>query len=123
MTGPITMFVFLMSLWPSWVMWGRLDWRIGAAMVDPTTAGGAVLEQLADPAKAAPALGLLLLIGFLLTLVFLLGTFVIVRSLRRYWAAAARRRCKQTPMDDVWAMHKPPPDVDFDEQDACDSDH
>ena len=76
----------------------------------------AVTKQDADPAKVAPALALVLLIGFLLALVFLLSTYVLVRSMRRYRTAAGRRRRAPTPSDDVWAMSKLPDDADTDDR-------
>lgn len=75
----------------------------------------AVPKQHADPAKVAPALALVLLIGFVLAILFLLSTYVLVRSMRRHRAAASRRRRAPTPMDDVWAMGKLPDDAGTDD--------
>ena len=98
------------------------QWVLAAA-ARTAAAGGRAPEQPIDPARAAPALGLALLVGFLLALVLLLGTFVLVRALRRFRLASARTRRKETPVDDVWAMHKPPPDIDLDGWEESDSDH
>ncbi len=53
-----------------------------------------------------------LLAGFLLMLLFLGGSFVIVRATRRYLAATLRRRGAPTVSDDVWLMHKLPNESD-----------
>ncbi len=53
-----------------------------------------------------------LLAGFLLILLFLGGSFVIVRATRRYLAATLRRRGTPTVSDDVWSMHKLPNESD-----------
>ena len=83
----------------------------------------AVPKQDADPTKVAPALALVLLIGFVLALLFLLSTYVLVRSMRRYRAAASRRRRAPTPTDDVWAMGKLPDDADTDDRGLEEPEH
>ncbi len=56
-------------------------------------------------AKAATPL---LAIGLLLILVFLLGTYVLVRSSRRFLDSTRRERAAPTPTPDIWSMHKAP---------------
>ena len=53
-----------------------------------------------------------LMVGLLLTLLFLGGSLVIVRATRRYQAATSRRRGPPTANDDVWSMHKLPNESD-----------
>jgi len=55
--------------------------------------------------RAAP---MVLLTTFLVVVVFLGGSLVLVRGLRRYLAEADRKRPVPTPTDDVWAMHRVP---------------
>ncbi len=69
----------------------------------------------ADPEaqRFATAYGLLLLVGFLLVVVFLLGSYIAVRVSRRVRAESARKRALPTPTEDVWSMHRLPDDEDY----------
>lgn len=77
----------------------------------------AMPKEDVDPAKVVPALALVLLVGFVLAMLFLLSTYVLVRSMRRQRAAASRRRRAPTPTDDVWSMSRLPDDADTDDED------
>lgn len=61
----------------------------------------------------------LLLVGLLLVLVFLAGTYVLVRSSRRFLERTRRERAPPTPVPDIWSMHKAPefPEEEGDEFD------
>jgi len=63
--------------------------------------------------QAAP---MLLLTTFLLIGVFLGGSLILVRGMRRRREASEQRRRVPTPSDDIWSMH--PPQDDFDEHAA-----
>ncbi len=72
------------------------------------------------PSPAAGAVSLFVLVSVILVLVFLLGTFVLVRNARRRRATAERQPPAPTSADDVWAMHKLPEEDDRAEPDAQD---
>ncbi len=59
--------------------------------------------------KAAP---MLLLVTFLLVIVFLGGSLILVRGLRKNREASEHRRRPPTPSDDVWAMKGSLDDID-----------
>jgi len=61
----------------------------------------------------------LLLVGLLLVLVFLAGTYVLVRSSRRFLDRTRRERAAPTPVPDIWSTHKVPefPEEEEDEFD------
>ena len=69
-------------------------------------------------------LSLLLMVGFVLALVVLLGSYVLVRTMRRYRALTQRKPGVPTPNEDVWAMHQAPTDLDEEDNGpagACES--
>lgn len=57
-------------------------------------------------------MGLVVLVGLILVLLFFLGSFVLARSARRYRQFCERRRAVPTSSEDVWSMHKLPDDWD-----------
>jgi len=57
-----------------------------------------------EAARYAQALGLALVTALVLVLVFLVGSFIIVRSSRRYRASLERRRARPTQSDDAWSL-------------------
>lgn len=57
-------------------------------------------------AQAVQASPYVLMVGFLLVLLFLGGSFIIVRSARRFRESVLRKKPAPTESDDVWAMHK-----------------
>jgi len=63
-----------------------------------------------DP--AVPALALLLLVMLFLALVVFVGSYVLVRAVRRFRGNLRRQRPAPTASEDVWAMHRLPEDVD-----------
>ena len=98
----------LMVFWA----WGSWVYRVSA---DPSSAAMIVQTAetedgapTADQIKAASAMKLLLIVGFILFLAVLLGTFIMVRSARRYREAASRARAAPTAATDAWAMHRLP---------------
>ncbi len=68
-----------------------------------------------DRREVAWAAGTFLVVGAGLVLLFLLGSYVLIRSSRNYQARLARRRNPPSPVEDVWAMHKLPQEDESDE--------
>jgi hypothetical protein len=68
--------------------------------------GGRLFARAATP---------LLAVGFLLVLVFLVGTYVLVRSSRRFLEGTRRERASPTSTPDIWSMHRAP---EFQEEDG-----
>ncbi len=56
--------------------------------------------------------GQMLLWGMILLLILLVGSLAIVISLRHFKASLADGRSEPTPVDDVWAMHRLPPELE-----------
>lgn len=81
-----------------------------SSIVTPAQPGSAPRsDQRAALVQAAP---MLLLVTFLLVLVFLVGSFILVRGIRRHLAAGDHQRGPPTPTDDVWSMHRVRDDSD-----------
>lgn len=68
----------------------------------------------ADPAALGSALGLVLLFGFIVALVVLIGSYVIIRGARRRQSVLQRGHAGSTASDDVWSTHRVP---EFDDED------
>ncbi len=75
----------------------------------PPVAMLAKSEIPVDAGNVGPAVGLLLVIGFLLLLFVVVGMSVVMRALRRSRERTGKSTQGKTRVDDVWAMHKPPP--------------
>jgi hypothetical protein len=58
-----------------------------------------------------------LLAGFLLALLFLIGSYVFIRGSRWYRTALSRQPPAPTPTPDIWSMHKVPEDYMSDDYD------
>ena len=114
--------LLVLFVWFSWIY--RASAPTERRSVGTTTAMQMVVRDDLEP-HALPAVdqdrrreaavrlgGPTLLAGFLLMLLFLGGSFVIVRATRRYQAATLRRRGPPTVSDDVWSMHKLPKESD-----------
>jgi len=85
---------------------------VGQANVQPATR-----PKLPPEKKArARALATALVYGFLLLLTFLILWLAIMRFTRRYRAYLAQSKSKPTPVEDVWLMHKLPPEALEDEE-------
>jgi len=89
--------------------WGHWNFRTRVGNVDSVVATDAP-EEATESARIVRLAPLALLVAFLLLLVFLMGSFVIARASRRRRERTGRRPYKPTESQDVWAMHKPPPD-------------
>ncbi|MGB2987914.1 MAG: hypothetical protein WBE26_18755 [Phycisphaerae bacterium] len=95
---------FLLVLWA----WGSWSYRTSVAHRESVAVRVEPSEHAPDRAKIVRALPLFLLVALLLVLVFLLGSYVLVRATRRYRQSVNRRRAAPSPIEDVWAMHKLP---------------
>lgn len=58
-----------------------------------------------------PLLGFELLAGFVLVMVFLIGSLLMVRTMRRVRGIFFRPQPTPTPSEDVWMMHTLPSDA------------
>jgi hypothetical protein len=67
------------------------------------------------------ALGQMLLYLLLLLLVFVLGSWAIMRGSRRFLGNILRRPAEPTPTSDVWSMHRLPDENLDDDDDVQDS--
>ncbi len=63
-------------------------------------------DPFAESSRFVAAWSLFLLVGLILVLVVLLGSFILVRSGRRWRAALDHKPAPPTASEDVWAMHK-----------------
>jgi ABC-type Fe3+ transport system permease subunit len=94
--------------------WGSWVYRTSATQV-ATAESPTQSEDASDPlspekkAVAARSLTLVLLTIFALFLAVLLGSFVIVRYGRNYFAMHGRGKTAPTTNASVWEMHQPPP--------------
>jgi len=100
------------------VMWAWGSWIYRASV--PAETAGTLAEHVAaaNPAvvRAARLSPLVLLVGLLLVLVVLFGSYTLIRAIRRHRALADRKRPPPTPADDAWAMNKlrnPPDDEEL----------
>ncbi len=63
-----------------------------------------------DVARVLQGSLLMLTTGLVLVLVFIIGSYVLVRGSRRFAASIVDRPSKPTPTSDVWSMHVLPED-------------
>ena len=96
----------LLVLWA----WGNLMYRTVPS--DGQAPAVHTIARAHDPPKDQwlIAQAFLLLVGFLLFLVVVVGCFVMIRAVRRRQAAIDHRRSKPTSTDDVWSRHRLPSD-------------
>ena len=89
------------------VLWAWGSWIFRASV--PAETGGALAEHAAanpDVVRAVRLSPLVLLVGLLLILLVLFGSYTLIRAMRRHRAIADRKRPSPTASDDVWTMHK-----------------
>ena len=77
--------------------------------------GKVAFSEMADPdqTKVAKTLPIFLMFGFILVIIFLVFSYLIVRTTRRYRAGIFRKRAPPTDTKDVWSMHQLPKDDDY----------
>lgn len=100
--------LFVLFAWANWI------YRTSTAHEESAAVRVEAGERLPPSTKVVRSLPLFLLVGLLLVLVFLVGSYVIVRSGRRYRAMMGRQRAAPSSMEDVWAMHQAPQDSEDD---------
>lgn len=92
--------VLMLWAWGSWIY--RSSIRVERE--------GAIIQDAPAPSpetiRAVGLSPLVLLVGLLLVLLVLFGSYTLIRAARRYRALADRKRPPPTPSEDVWAMNK-----------------
>ena len=96
------------------MLWAWGNWLFRTSAVQQEAVPISVEEAESKPSgpNVVRTLPLALLALLLLVLVFLLGSFLVVRAGRHYRTALSRKRAPPTAMEDVWAMHKLPPELE-----------
>lgn len=80
-----------------------------------------ITDPLAESSRFVAAWSLFLLVGLLFVLVVLLGSFILVRSARRWRAALDHKPAPPTASEDVWVMYRLSDDWDEPEVASDDS--
>ena len=95
--------VLLLWAWGNWIYRSSNGLNEGSVAVEPSSG-------LRSPAamQAVQASPFVLMVGFFLVLVFLVGSYAIVRGSRRLREAILYKAPKPTASSDVWSMHKVP---------------
>lgn len=97
--------VLLIWAWGNWIYRSSNGIGDSSTMVD--RAGGVRSPAAMQAVKASP---FVLMVGLFLVVVFLVGSYAIVRGSRRFREAILHERPRPTASDDVWVMHKTPKD-------------
>lgn len=100
----------------AWGMWVVRESNLGVPPPIPTPNDNMAASDAGDAGariEAARALPLLLLFIFFVVLTVLVGTFVIVRAIRRHRDMLEHERPPPTDSSDVWARHRVP---DYDDE-------
>lgn len=92
----------------------------GGESVASGSGGAGTVPSEAARTKVAAAIAIAVLAGALVLLVFLVASYALIRSARRFRQAAGRDRPSPTLSDDVWAQHKLPEDWDTEDDDDRD---
>lgn len=95
--------VLLLWAWGNWIYRSSNGFSDGAVAAEHAVAGRSPAAMQA--VRASP---FVLMVGFFLVIVFLVGSYAIVRGSRRLREALLYQKPKPTASDDVWSMHKPP---------------
>lgn len=104
--------ILLVWAWGSWIYRtsatgaGTVGSEAVPAPLDGAPGGSAEGARNPDATGVAKALPTFLGVGFLLVVVFFIGSFVIVRTLRKYREDLERKSPPPTDSEDVWSMHR-----------------
>lgn len=95
--------ILVLSLGIILMLWAWGNWMYRATMVaESLPAAQPASTNGASTSNAATALARLLIYGFILVIAILLGSFVVIRAMRRNMAAATRRPAEPTPAPEIW---------------------
>ncbi|MBI1824834.1 MAG: hypothetical protein HY287_17225 [Planctomycetes bacterium] len=96
-----------------------LTWASGSWLYRtnvPSAIDGASMERSLDRATthmmAVRSSPFFLMVALLLLTAFLVGSIIIVRTIRSYRDSVLRKPSEPTTHQDVWSMHRPPRDAD-----------
>ena len=98
--------ILLLWTWGSWIYRASVPVKVEGHATDM------VAEHSAQRVLALRTSPLFLMVFFVLILAFLVGSFVVVRMIRRYRAALEHERPTPTASEDVWSMQRVPRDAD-----------
>lgn len=93
----------LLWAWGNWIY--RSSNGLNEGSVAAEHPAGARSPAALQALQASP---FVLMVGLFLVIVFLVGSYAIVRGSRRLREAILYEKPKPTASDDVWAMHKTP---------------
>lgn len=93
--------ILLLWTWSSWVYRAGVPAKVEGHATELATESASQRIQML---RSSP---LFLMVFFVLILAFLVGSFVVVRTIRRYKEALARQQSAPTASDDVWSMPRP----------------
>ncbi len=88
----------------------------------PRLLGGAawLAQEPAPPAEPAgedaQTLATVLVYLLILVVVFMFGSYAIMRASRRFRGSLSRRKSEPTEAGDVWAMHKVPEELELEDE-------
>ncbi len=99
---PLLVIGIVLMLWA----WGNWIYRASKSEERVGTIAQNVAAPNPETVLAARLSPLVLLVGSLLVLLVLFGSYALIRAARRYRTLAGRKRPAPTPSDDVWAMNK-----------------
>lgn len=95
---------------------------VGVFLLLPRLLAGAawLAQEPAPPAESsgedAKTLATVLVYLLILVVVFMFGSYAIMRASRRFRGALSRRKADPTEAGDVWAMHKVPENLELEDE-------
>lgn len=92
--------ILMLWAWGSWIYRSTIRVERERAIIQDVPAPSS------ETIRAVRLSPLILLVGLLLVLLVLFGSYTLIRAVRRYRAHADRKRPPPTPSEDVWAMNK-----------------
>ncbi len=97
--------------------WGSWMYRVSVVADAPNGGGLGDASTDVDPATPALAMVKLLLIGFILVIVVLIGSYAISRAIRRHQRGLRRERSEPSDTEDVWSTHRLPDEEGYGSRD------
>lgn len=107
--------VLMLWAWGSWIFRATGTTEGASSILSLDSSDDSLPGNTAnlDQAEVAKTLPVFLMYGFILVIIFLVFSYLIVRTTRRYRAGISRKRAPPTDSEDVWSMHKIPKDDDY----------